>query len=224
MRRARRAAGFTLVELVVAMAVFLVFIAAAFGSFSTVYDSIARGQEQGDLYQTGRVLLAELSAQLVGAYQPPDSSTCTLVGEDTPGSAGGLEADTVTFLTAAHPEDDEEPTGGLAQMTYSMGGSSSDERPGLYVEKNWTPGLEVSEDPAERHLLSPLVVGFNCKYLPVEGDWETEWMDRTTLPMAVRVELTLLGRGEQAKPLVLVSTTNLAMATAPAGEETDALQ
>jgi hypothetical protein len=98
------------------------------------------------------------------------------------------------------------------------------EAPGLYIEVNPTPGLEVDEDQIERHCLSPLVIGLNCEYLPAEGDWETEWVDETTLPIAVRVGLTLQDQAGKEKPVTLVSTTNLAMATLPTGGESSETQ
>ncbi len=219
-----KSAGFTLIELTVAVAIFLVFITAAFGTFTMVHDSMARTEAHEDLYQTGRVVLAQLSAELASAYQPAGSTETELVGEDTDGPVDSIQSDRISFLTTAHPVDEDYTYGDLTRVTYSLDGAGSGEPPGLYLEESWTPGLELNEDQAERHLLSPLVVGFNCKYLPVEGDWELEWVDQTTLPLAVRVELTLQDPEAQSPPLVLVSTTNLAMTTIPAGVENDALQ
>ena len=219
-----KSAGFTLIELTVAVAIFLVFITATFGTFTTVYDFMARTETHEDLYQTGRVILAQLSAELASVYRPASSTETELVGEDTEGSVDSLQSDRLSFLTTAHPVDEDDTYGDLTRVTYSLDGASSGEPPGLYLEESWTPGLELDEDQVERHLVSPLVVGFNCKYLPMEGDWELEWVDQTTLPLAVRVELTLQDPEAQSLPLVLVSTTNLAMTTIPAGAENDALQ
>ena len=220
-----KSAGFTLIELTVAVAIFLVFITATFGTFTTVHDFMARTEAHEDLYQTGRVVLAQLSAELASAYQPAGSTETELVGEDTDGHVDSIQSDRISFLTTAHPLDEEGTYGDVTRVTYSLdGASSSDEPSGLYLEESWTPGLELNEDQVERHLVSPLVVGFNCKYLPVEADWELEWVEQTTPPLAVRVELTLQDLEAQSLPLVLVSTTNLAMTTIPAGAENDALQ
>ena len=219
-----KSAGFTLIELTVAVAIFLVFITATFGTFTTVHDFMARTEVHEDLYQTGRVVLAQLSAELASVYRPASSTETELVGEDTEGSVDSLQSDRLSFLTTAHPVDEDDTYGDLTRVTYSLDGASFGEPPGLYLEESWTPGLELNDDQVERHLVSPLVVGFNCKYLPVEGDWELEWVDQTTLPLAVRVELTLQDLEAQSLPLVLVSTTNLAMTTIPAGAENDALQ
>ena len=225
MNTAAKSAGFTLIELTVAVAIFLVFITATFGTFTTVHDSMARTETHEDLYQTGRVVVAQLSAELASVYQPADSTATELVGEDTEGPVDSLQSDRLSFLTTAHPVDEDDTYGDLTRVTYWLDDASSGEPPGLYLEESWTPGLELNEDQVELpHLVSPLVVGFNCKYLPVEGEWELEWVDQTTLPLAVRVELTLQDLEAQSLPLVLVSTTNLAMTTIPAGAENDALQ
>jgi len=219
-----KSAGFTLIELTVAVAIFLVFITATFGTFTTVHDFMARTEVHEDLYQTGRVVLAQLSAELASAYQPAGSTETELVGEDTEGHVDSIQSDRISFLTTAHPLDEEGTYGDVTRVTFSLDGASSGEPPGLYLEESWTPGLELNEDQVEQHLVSPLVVGFNCKYLPVEGDWELEWVEQTTPPLAVRVELTLQDPEAQSLPLVLVSTTNLAMTTIPAGAENDASQ
>jgi hypothetical protein len=75
----------------------------------------------------------------------------------------------------------------------------------------------MPEETPARRLLSPLVVGFNCKYLPANADWLTEWVGQSTRPVAMRIELTLRLPREDASPIVLVTTANLMLATAPAG-------
>lgn len=215
MNRRRARTGLTLIELVVAMTIFLLLVGAALGTYAEVYKTMERTETQEDIYQTGRVILAQLSTELASAYQPPAAQTSALEGDDTPGDPDLLQADILTFLTTAHPADESSSLGDLTQVTYSMNDPAAQEAPGLYVEEDLTPGLEVNDNTVDRYRLSPLVIEFNCKYLPAEGDWETEWVDQTILPMAVRVELTLQDRAGKEKPVTLVSTTNLAMATLP---------
>jgi prepilin-type N-terminal cleavage/methylation domain-containing protein len=216
--------GFTLIEMAVAVVIFMLFISSVYGTYNAAHRAYTSAEEMEEVYQTGRVLLAQLGTELASAYQAPGEDASTLIGEDTDSASDELQADILTFLTTAHTGYGDEPAGDLCRVTYVMGVDSMGETPGLYVEENFQPGLEMDEEeiPARR-LLSPLVAGFNCRYLPVDSDWVTEWIDETTLPIAVRVELTLLPPREGAKPIVLVTTANLAMATAPAGGGADAL-
>jgi type II secretion system protein J len=217
MRRVSR--GFTLLELLVAMTIFLLFIGAVYRTFRAGQTSMVHVETQQDLYQTGRIVLAQLTAELACAYQSASAQTSSLLGEDTEGSPDLAQADQLTFLTTAHAAVPGRAAGDLWQVTYTLGEGTDEEPAGLYVEERFPEALAVADAEPTRYLLSPLVVGFNCKYLPAEDDWEPEWLEQPTLPAAVRIELVLQSRRPGATPLVLVATTNLALATAPATVE-----
>ncbi len=220
MSRRRALHGFTLIELIVAIVIFLMFMGAVYGIYSTAYAAMTRTEEQQEVYQTGRVLLAQLSAEVAGAYQPATASTSALIGEDAT-DGDGLPADTLTLLTTSRAGDGTTAVSDQCQVSYHMA-DASDDLPGLYVEEVWHPGLEPANATPVRRLLSPLVVGFNCRYLPVGDDWLDAWGEQTTLPMAVRIELMLRAARADAKPIVLVTTANVMTATAPATGGSDA--
>jgi type II secretion system protein J len=209
--------GFTLVELLVAVAIFMLFMGATYGVFHGAYLAMTRTEEEQELYQTGRVLLAQLSAELASAYQPAGDEASALIGEDSDEASADLQQDRLTFLTSAHAVYGEAPAGDVCRVTYMLAEEEVDTPAGFYIEENPLPGLEPEEFEPVRHLLSPRVIGFNCKYLPAEEDWLTEWVDQPTLPAAVRVELVLRAVRPGAKPLVLATTTNLSMATVAEG-------
>lgn len=217
MSHLRRARGFTLIEMIVAVMIFMLFIAAVYGTYTAANKAITSTEEEQEVLQTGRVLLAQLNTEFTSAYQASTATVSTLYGEDSDNASDGLQQDTLTLLTTAHAPYGDAPAGDLCQVKYEMSDGTQDEKPGLYVEESFHPDLELEEATPEKRLLSPLVVGFNCKYLAAGGtDWQTEWIDQTVLPVAVRVELTLKPRRENAKPTILVSTANLMLATAPA--------
>ncbi|HEX2949485.1 MAG TPA: prepilin-type N-terminal cleavage/methylation domain-containing protein [Armatimonadota bacterium] len=218
MNNRQRYPGFTLVEVMVAVVIFLIFVTAVYGVFRAANQAMAHAEDQEDVYQTGRVLLSQITAELTSAYQPASSQVSALVGEDSSSdNSDAMQADQLSFLTTAHPVPNGETGGDVCRVTYLMGGDQDNEKPGLYVEEDLHPGLEMTDEQPARRLLSPLVIGFNCKYLPVDEDWATEWVDQTTLPVAVRIELTLKPKRPGSKPVVMVTTVNITMATAPAG-------
>ena len=100
-----------------------------------------------------------------------------------------------------------------------MSGDGSVASPtGLYVGEDYYPGLETSATPPTLRLLSPRVIGFNCLFLASDGiTWSNIWdsTTQTTLPVAVRIELTILSRTPGAIPVVFATTANLLTATAP---------
>jgi len=201
----------------VAVVIFMLFISAVYGTYTAASKAITGTEEQQEVLQTGRVLLAQLNTELTSAYQSSSATVSTLYGEDSEDASDELQQDTLTLLTTAHAPYGDAPAGDLCQVKYEMSDGAQDEKPGLYVEESFYPDLEPEETTPAKRLLSPLVAGFNCKYLAAGGtEWETEWIDRTALPMAVRVELTLKPQRENAKPTILVSTANVKLATAPA--------
>lgn len=211
----RRGHGFTLIEMLVAVVILLIFLGAIYGVYSAAQAAMAQTEEQAEVTQTGRALLAQLSAEMTSAYPTPGAETTGFTGEETAATTDRQE-DTLTFLTTAHDTAEKPPAGDLCQVRYRMDDPAANETPGLYVELRRTPGLEMEEAEPEVELLSPRVTSFNVLYLPADGDWLTEWPDGPTLPVAVRVELAVQSDRLGAKPMTVTITTNVAMATTPA--------
>lgn len=220
--KTRRTRGFTLIEMLVAITVFLLIFGAFYEMFHAAHVAIARAEEQHEVMQTGRVLLDQFKQELTSAYLSSTATVTSLLGTDSD-SGSALQADQLTLLTTAHATPNVAPAGDLCQVTYSMNDPSTDEAPGLYVTEDYHPGLMVDTTTLPRKLLSARVLELNCLYLPYNEDWANEWTeDRTTLPVAVRIELTLQSTNPEAKPIVLSTTANLTMATQPETETTDA--
>jgi len=222
----RRASGFTMIELLVALVIFLIFIGAVFGIYSAATRSMSAAEEKQEIAQTGRVLLAQLDSELSCAYQSASATTSTLVGEN--------DADTgvkLTFLTTGHAAPADQPAGDLCQLVYTIGDASTTTAgsatpqttsgdtattTGLYVQEDFHPGCEMENETLTPRELSPLVTGMAFQYLDASGTWQDTWTDQTTLPVAVHVALTLQPPRKDAAPVVVASTTNLMMATASA--------
>lgn len=215
MRHPRAKNGFTLIEMMVAILIFGIFISAIYGVYHVAHAALARAEEEEELYQTGRALLAQLSSELASAYPTPKGTTSGFIGEDTAETITERQEDKLTFLTTAHALSDDAPAGDLCQVRYRMDDPDQNETPGLYLEVNRTPGLEMADTTPEPQMLSPLVKSFNVLYLPADGDWEAEWPDGPTMPVAVRIELLLQSAEPNGKMITLTTTVNLAMATAP---------
>lgn len=218
-----RRRGLTLVEVMVALTIFLIFAGAVYGVFTAATTAMGRAEESGEVYQTGRVLLGELAAELAGAWQAPGATASSLTGEDTDGGSEDTQADVLTFRTTAHRTRADGPVGDVCEVSYTVGDETTGATEGLYLTESLHPDLEGSTETPEARLLSPRVVSFNCRYLPTDGsDWLDAWEDETSLPQAVRLELVLRPERADAKPVALTTTVNLMLATAPATGGTDA--
>ena len=215
--------GFTLVEVLVAIVIFMIIIGSIYGALRTANMSVSRTEERADVYQTARVLLEQINSELCSAYQPQESDASTLVGEDTDASETAPQYDALTFLTTGRrPPASTEPAGDLCEVAYVVHKTPDQEPIGLFVRENFRPGIDLS-DP-QPVMLSELVVGLNCEYLDAPGgEWLKEWTNRNALPVAVRVELVLRPEREGAKPIMVASTANIEISpgtgSAHAGEE-----
>jgi type II secretion system protein J len=212
----RRAPGFTLVEMMVAIVIFLIFIGGVYGIYFTVHGALTRTEAEEDLLQTGRVVLAELQTALCAAVPDPKGMTSALTGQDTDGDAAGPQTDALTFLTTAHVPAGDAPAGDVVQVKYTVNPGTDGSTPGLYVEETRHPGLEPDDATPAPRLVSSLVTSFNVLYLTSDG-WQPAWENQTALPPAVRVELTLRSDGPHPREETLVTTANLARATAATG-------
>ena len=228
MRVARRVSGqsgFTLVEAMVAIAILLIIIGSIYGAFRAGNLSVSRTEERVDVYQTARILLAQITHELCSAYGPSWMPRDSFVGEDTPGIEGAQQHDTLTFVTTAHaaPSPDE-PRGDLCQVTYYVRSTPDGEPQGFVMEEDFHPGLQPTRETAgeQRRVfeLSEIVIGFNCQYLDGSQEWQNEWVEQSGLPKAVRVELILRPHREGAKPIMIASTANLPGSKGPGSEQT----
>ncbi len=208
----RRARGFTLVEMMVALVIFLLFVGGVYSIYYTAHAAIERTDAEEDLVQTGRVVLAELSAELTAAVPDPKGLASTMTGTDTDGDPSAPQTDTLSFLTSGHNTAGTDPVGDLTQVSYTRNDGSDGSTPGLYVTETRHPGLEPDGTTPTPRLLTPLVTSFNCLYLTDAG-WQTDWSSQTTLPQAVRIELVLQSTGANPRTETLVTTANLAQAT-----------
>ena len=236
-----RRAAFTLIEMLAAIVISLLFIGSVYGVYSAATTSVARTKDQQEVYQTARVLLDQLNRELCSAYQPASATlttneglpltttaTCSLSGTLVPDAITGNTESALTFITSAHHAPTSLTSGDLCQVTYEIAGDGSPGSPtGLYEIEDYRPGLEMSTstETLKPRLLSPRVIALNCFYLASDGvTWANTWdaTKQTTLPVAIRVELTVQARTPNAQPIVFATTANLLTATAPAATTTTA--
>jgi len=221
-RVSRDRAGFTLVEALVAIVILSVVLGSIYGAFRAGSLSTSRAEERADAYQTARVLLAQINAELCSALPLPGAETSAMVGEDTPGSETAPQFDKIRFLTVARRSFSlSGQAGDLCEVCYRLESTADGQPVGLFVEENRHPGLDVSSARPARTELSARVVALNCKYLdPSNDEWIDEWVDRSGLPKAVRVEVAVKPEREGAKPIVVATTANIVVSPSPAEQPT----
>jgi prepilin-type N-terminal cleavage/methylation domain-containing protein len=192
-------AGFTLLELMLALAILSIILVMIAESFSAVVHSKIHGEARLDIDREGRAILWELSNEIRGAVQTPlpnsAPSNVLLIGLGQMGGALPIDAITVSTLAGGHRRA---ITGMEAEQVVSYSETSNPqvrgwyllmrtERSGLLLNTN-IPGPPPTE-------LADNVVSLHIKYFNGMS-WLESW-DSTALPqpaqlpIAVSIELVL---------------------------------
>lgn len=188
----RRAAGFTLLEVILAVVVTAIVTAGLFTSMSGVFKT----RRQVEDHLAGRDALRMAVALLRQDLQcvPPAGGRISgvFIGENETGM-GSADADALTYVTANPALKSDQDFADLRQVELRLLESDSD--PDHYVLGRLVTGnlLATTTPEPTLQVLARRVVAMDLTYFD-GGEWLDEW-DSTELenaiPLAVRIELTL---------------------------------
>ncbi len=215
-RRGSSARGFTLVEVLVAVAMLVIVIGAIYAAFRVGNQSSVVVQESADLNQTARVILGRINSELLSMHNLSGQTGSNLQGLNSEDNGEPPLFDKLTFTTVSHqPCGQVGARGDVCTVTYAAECDKEGRAQGMFVTEDYTPDLHLTDtttqaDPLPQTRISDLVVGMDCTYLdPDTGEWVDQWVDKTALPTAVRVEIILQSARKGTKPVTVASTTNL---------------
>ena len=203
-------AGFTLLELMLAVAILAVVSTITYMTFATVTRAWRRGMELSDGIHHGDYVLDQLVMALRSAYYPVASSKgYGFILEDTGDGesardriswvklGSSLVGRSCPFVDSPHRVEfwleDVDEEGQVAVRAWRMFGQSDD----------------FDKEELEPSFISRRVTGFDCRcalgLFDDEIDWEDEWEDENTnkLPRFVEVTLYLAPPSEEGSTLEL---------------------
>lgn len=199
----RGARGFTLLELLIALAIVAALVAIAFGGFRVAVAAWGQGEERAEAHQHLRSLATVLTRALAGAY--PYRAAPGPAPEPALLFRGA--ADRVELVTQAPPVPAALP---IAFTALVVGVEATEGQPALVVRQRPLP----NHDPfsaAEPVLRDPAIQRVEFRYLDALGVWHERWDGERedALPLAIRVTLTRVreGRAEPLPPVTVALRT-----------------
>lgn len=200
--RRSQMAGFTLVELLLALFLFALVAGVVFAAFAAVGQGVEKGQQSADMYRVGRNVL-QYMAQEIGAALPPASSSGDANFRGTKGQGGGEKGhDCITFTVIPTRRFVDQGAGSdVCEVSYYLA-QNVEGKSALFRDEVCTLDLDPPQDcpvstnnqEAVRPLeLTDAVVGLTLTYYNADGSHD-EWpsdKNSTNLPCQVYIVLTL---------------------------------
>ena len=188
-----RTAGFTLLELLIALSIVGVLLVIAFGGLRMGIMAWTRGEDRADVQQRARGLSQILVRAVGGAY--PYQGVIVEGGEKRIFFNGAEQR--VEFVT----QTPALPSGVPAAFTAVVIALEDDAQGrALVVRQRILPNREPFKE-ATVALRDPTVQGLELRYLNADGSWTDSWDVDTEkkLPSAIRIRVSTL-RGDRLEP------------------------
>jgi type II secretion system protein J len=190
--------GFTLLEVLVSMAILVIIMAALYSAYTTNVEAIQIARQNGEVHQTARIVLdrmtKDLQSALIEVSVPSDKIKLGLVGEDR--EIDGRRADRMDFTTVTHlPLTEKGPASDLCEIGYLIEENSEDKvlvllrRDDPSVDEDFTKGGSLQE-------MARNVLEFKLTYRNSMGEESDKWntlegMPASGLPVLIKVRLVL---------------------------------
>lgn len=199
--------GFTLLELVVAIAIFAIISTFVYGAYTGTVSTIERTQKKIEFYQNARLILSRISEELEQAVPPREKGTIPdfsyFSGNND--EINGVNADELRFVSRTDSGYSKE-TGksGIVRINYHIEVASGEGNEYYVLIRKEDPIFYREDEEREKaEVFLEKCEGINFEYYS-DGSWVNEWDDQTNpggegkIPKAVRITLTL--KDDEGKP------------------------
>ncbi len=193
-RRGPHSEGFTLLEVLLAMAILAVILTVIYQSFSTAGQGIQQAEEVRDSTDTARTLLSRLTTDLANVYVSSKMSDTTFIygkkveDDDTKERIDGVYLTTLTNWRRPNTAETE-----LWELGYYFQDRPEEKKRVLIRREK----REISSDvpPLEggvEYELTDQVKGMQIRYSNDGSNWKDDWPKGQSLPKAVEIVLHLV--------------------------------
>ena len=209
-----RPAAFTLVELLVALAILSAAMAIAWGALSVSLSAWRRGDDLLTGLRRGESAADDLAMALRSAFFLPSEDG--RYGFTLEPRAGDPPADAIrwTSLGGAGAAADAGAPGMPRRLTFAIERDEEDRpRAVLRAAPSFVEPDEGRPDPIVRAW--PDIVGFACRaWNPTNEIWEAEWTNTNSIPVAVEIALYAAAESDAEAPTAVRRRIALPLASA----------
>jgi len=221
------AMGFTLLEILVAMAILATILSTIYASFSDTFRNINYAESQAEIYQMARIALERIHEDLECTVifedenPPGDQET----GQAPKGFFGKNEtideknADILTFLSSKHLSlDENDEYSGLTWVSFYV--QENDEEKGLVLYRSDTPESEEMPEPkTEGLILCDNLASVNFTYFDASQEAYDNWDSsdekfKGKPPAMVSIQLEFLNESDSEETLKFETGVSLPIARA----------
>jgi general secretion pathway protein J len=223
--------GFTLLEILIAMAILAIVLSIIYSSFTKTLAEMNATESEADIYQMARIALERIGEDLEcslllkteGATEEEAgaSETIEFIGKNE--EIDGSDADSLIFLSTKHISlDKEDQYSGLTRIAFYV--KQNEEEEGLILYRSDTPEFEdAPEEKTGGVILCDNLFSVNFTYYDTEGDeydqWNSSEGDSKDLPAMVSIQLHFINESTPEEPLKFETGVALPMARDKYGKE-----
>jgi general secretion pathway protein J len=203
--------GFTLVEVMIAAGILAVIMSIVYSSFSGSLKTMAIGEERGDAYRKGRLILSRMVQEISCAYLPqtqelPDIKYA-FIGEDK--EEDGIPRDSLYFISTIAPI--EGVSAGLKEVGFYLTPDSQTGELTLVMREDPTPD-DQSDEGGRRYVLGSTIFGLDFEYYDENGREWKRWETTSStfgykLPKVVKI--SLLFKDERGEAIAITTKTRV---------------
>ena len=199
----RHALGFTLVEMLVATAMFALLVAAALSVFSAGTRSGAKTRRCKEMVAHGQMALDSMCAALRAAVTHDNAKITSLNAQ-----YDGRDCDTMDFaIVRVNPDRKEPDEGGRSEVGYYINNDPNVGTMGLVRREDRTPDDDLLEG-GKATLIAPFVSQLNIEFFDGE-QWVAGWANERGTPRAARIQIVVLDEAQLENPLFLTTTVSV---------------
>ncbi len=201
----RNRKGFTLIEVLLAMAILVVIMSVVYGSFSTAGRNVEQAEASRDETDLARTLLAKITDDLVNAYYNPNMNRVNpntnanvnltiLYGKKAEAGEGEdkVRRDSLSLTTLTNERKPDSKETELLEVGYFFKEKPDGSGHSLFRREKREPSADVPPlEGGVEYELTDRVEGLQFRYY-TGTKWVDEWDTRTLggLPKAVELALT----------------------------------